>query len=292
MSRLILIDFSLAAPGTPIPEDFMLPEGLRVVLPAPSRMELSGSRMGIRIDSSAMLMPTVPFESVQLRAFAGATPPFVRFVDPGGILIASTQPVKNPDHTLDVGLSGLGSIGRIIFDYPNGEGTIYSLAGLIKVDAIRSEEKSIETLAVDVSVCQAIVYAETGTIEVADSKDLAGLAEARRFVAAVAYKRNGSGVAKLKYPTPDELKQPFIKKAWDRCEKAAKDAQDDDVGKCRHFVVWYSDDGGKTPSKKPKEIEKKWPYEQVDKIDTSWGPYTVNELGAANIYVIKYCGVP
>jgi hypothetical protein len=143
----------------------------------------------------------------------------------------------------------------------------------------------------DPDVCQAIVYGETGTIEVTQDQ-LEGLAEARRFIAGVAYKRNGLGLAKPKYPTSDELKQPFIRNAWTRCKTAAQDAKDDEVGTCNHFVIWYSDDAGKTPSKKPKRIRDNWPYDNANKIKKSWGPYTVNELGQDNIYVIQYCGVP
>lgn len=143
----------------------------------------------------------------------------------------------------------------------------------------------------DEATCHAVVFAETATLEV-DADGLDGLIEARRFIAAVAYKRNGDGVAKPRYPSQDELKQPFIKKAWDRCGVAAKDGKMDDVGKCKHFVIWYSDDGGKTPSKLPKEIHDKWPYQQTDKITKSWGPYKANDLGKDNIYVIQYCGVP
>lgn len=144
---------------------------------------------------------------------------------------------------------------------------------------------------IDQPTCQAIVYAETGTIELLNAGDAAGLQEARRFIAGVAYKRNGSGVASPKYPTDDELKQPFIKKAWDSCGTAATAASGDDVGDCRHFVIWYSDDG-KTPSKTPSAIPASWPYDYTDKITKDWGPYKVNVLGGSNIYVIKYCGVP
>jgi hypothetical protein len=292
VTRLILANFGFATPGTPVPQDFMMPEGLRVVLTAPSRIEMSGTGIGVRIESRATLIPTSAFESVRVRGFAGSDAPTVRFIDPSGSLIKAIHPAKKPDQSFDVGLSAHGPISRIDIDYPHGEGTIYTLAGIQEGEETHFELEAIEILAIDASVCQAIVYAETGTIEVGSSEGLPGLAEARRFIAGAAYKRNGAGVAKPKYPTPDELKQPFIKKAWDRCETAAKDAQGDDVGKCKHFVVWFSDDGGKTPSKKPKEIKDKWPYEQIDKIETSWGPYTVNELGADNIYVIKYCGVP
>jgi hypothetical protein len=134
-----------------------------------------------------------------------------------------------------------------------------------KIIGHRVITRALRPEALDAGVCQAIVYGETGTIEAKETQ-LDELAEARRFIAGVAYKRNGSGLAKPKYPSADELKQPFIKRAWDRCKTAAQDAKDDDVGTCKHFVIWYSDDGGKTPSKQPKEIEDKWPYEQTDKI--------------------------
>jgi hypothetical protein len=88
------------------------------------------------------------------------------------------------------------------------------------------------------------------------------------------------------------LKQPFIKKAWAGCKTAADNAQNDDVGDCKNFVIWYSDDNGKTPSHEPKEIPDSWPYDQADKITKSWGAYKVNELNGSNIYVFKYCGVP
>ncbi|CDZ54445.1 hypothetical protein [Neorhizobium galegae] len=142
------------------------------------------------------------------------------------------------------------------------------------------------------SVCQAIVFAETGTIELPDEAKLPELVAARRYIAGVAYKVNGDPkkIATPRYPTADELKQPFIKKAWDSCGQAAKDAASDDVGNCRHFVIWYSDDG-RTPSRVPKSMPASWPYDETDKITQAWGPYKVNVLGADNIYVIKYCGV-
>ncbi|WP_205908955.1 hypothetical protein [Metarhizobium album] len=148
----------------------------------------------------------------------------------------------------------------------------------------------LATATITEMVCQAIVYAETGTVEVTDDSKLPDLAAARRFIAGVAYKRGGSGVAKPKYPSADELKQPFIKKAWERCGQAAKDAAADDVGNCKHFVIWYSDDG-RTPSRTPSSMPASWPYDEKDKITQAWGPYKVNVLGADNIYVMKYCGV-
>src|SRR6185437_11885743 len=130
MSQIVLIDFGFATPGTAVPDDFVTAEGMRVTLPRPSRMELSGTGVGVRIDTSVILIPAIPFDAVSIRAFAGANAPVVRFIDPSGVLISSVQTVKSPDQTVSIGLSDRGAIGRIDLDYPNGEGTIYAVAGV------------------------------------------------------------------------------------------------------------------------------------------------------------------
>lgn len=141
----------------------------------------------------------------------------------------------------------------------------------------------------DKEACAGHVFGETSVL----SNNAGKLAEARRFIAGVAYKRNGTGMAPAKIPTEDDLKNPNTKAIWDRCLQAAGDAQGDDVRTCKHFVVWFSDDDGKTPSKKPSRITDDWPYDQTDKIRGSWGPFVspVTPKGN-NIFVIKYCGVP
>src|SRR5262245_43575676 len=141
----------------------------------------------------------------------------------------------------------------------------------------------------DEKTCAGHVFAETSVL----SENADKLAEARRFIAGVAYKRNGDGVAPPKIPTEEELKNPNTKAIWERCQTAAKEAATDDVKTCKHFVIWFSDDGGKTPSKTPLEIEDDWPYDQTGKIKGSWGPFTspIKPKGS-NIFVIKYCGVP
>lgn len=80
------------------------------------------------------------------------------------------------------------------------------------------------------------------------------LKEARRFIAGVAYKRNGSGMVPPKIPSDQELKNPNTKAIRDRCMTAASDAANDDVKICKHFVIWFFDGDGKTPSKKPEKI--------------------------------------
>jgi hypothetical protein len=148
---------------------------------------------------------------------------------------------------------------------------------------------AVTALSLDKNSCAGHVFGETSVL----SSNTAKLAEVRRFIAGVAYKRNGSGLASPKIPTNEELKNPNTKAIWDRCLKAADDAAGDDVGNCKHFVIWYSDDQGKTPSKQPSRIPDDWPYDQTDKIKGSWGTFTspVKPIGN-NIFVIKYCGVP
>jgi hypothetical protein len=146
--------------------------------------------------------------------------------------------------------------------------------------------------ALDRDTCQAIVFGETSVLELTGTTTAANLADARKFIAGVAYKRNGDGVATPLYPSEAQLKIPFVKRAWDACGKAADDAVNYDVKTCKNFVIWYSDDQGKTPSRKPKEIkDNTWPYDETSKITGNWGPFKSNELAASNIYVIKYCGV-
>ncbi len=169
-----------------------------------------------------------------------------------------------------------------------------------------SNEIRTETT-IDQNICAGIVFGETSVLK----GDAAILAQARRYIAGVAYKRNGAGVSKPVIPSEDDLESPITSNIWDLCKKAAQDASKDDVGTCKHFVIWYSDDKGKTPSKFPHEInDNTWPYNQIDKITGSWGPFSsninpkllpINEVltedpevsvfAATNLYVIKYCGV-
>jgi hypothetical protein len=107
-------------------------------------------------------------------------------------------------------------VARLILRGFDGEGILLNLAALIEDEQeMATALDDLSTLAVDSVICQAIVYGESGTIELLKGSDAPGLAEARRFIAGVAYKRSGQGLAKPKYPTADELKQPFIKKAWE-----------------------------------------------------------------------------
>lgn len=137
-------------------------------------------------------------------------------------------------------------------------------------------------------VCAGHVFGRTRRL----AGTAAALAEARRFIAGVAYKRGGSGMPPARIPSASELEDPQTKATWEFCLKAADDAAGDDVGTCRHFVIWYSDDAGKTPSGKPSRLPDDWPYEQAGKIKGSWGPFSNVAVPAVNnIFVMKYCEV-
>lgn len=98
--------------------------------------------------------------------------------------------------------------------------------------------------------CSGIVFAETSVL----SGDAKLLADARRVIAGIAYKRDGGGCAPPQIPTADDLANPNTKRIWKKCQEAAALAAKDDVKACKHFVIWYSDDKGHSPAKKPKEL--------------------------------------
>lgn len=175
------------------------------------------------------------------------------------------------------------------------------------IDAFDEMTASLATT-LDEKTCAGIVFAETSVISPGGGGADA-LATARQFIAGVAYKRAGQGVAKPVIPSDDDLQNPNTQAIWTRCTTAAHNALSDDVGTCKHFVIWYSDDGGSTPSTTPK-MSASWPYDNEDKITTSWGPFTSaispsllstpagskarpprSAKAATNMFVFKYCGV-
>ncbi|MHC2459916.1 hypothetical protein ACVMIX_006620 [Rhizobium leguminosarum] len=142
--------------------------------------------------------------------------------------------------------------------------------------------------ALDRVVCAGHVFGRTWQL----TGTTATLAEARRFIAGVAYKRNGSGMPPARIPSAADLEDQQTKAVWELCLKAADDPAGDDVGQCLHFVIWYSDDAGKAPSKTPSRLPDDWPYEQAQKIEGSLGPFvSVGVPVGDNIFVMKYCGV-
>jgi len=142
--------------------------------------------------------------------------------------------------------------------------------------------------------CAAIVYAETASLRKGTS-DASVLHDARVWVAKIAYKRDGKGVAAGKTPGTEELKWSPAKTAWDDCKKAAKEAKGENAGTCRHFVIWPSDDNGKTPTAKP-SMGATWPYTEKSKITHGFGPLSnpvkVGDTPKSDkVYIFVYCGV-
>ncbi len=143
--------------------------------------------------------------------------------------------------------------------------------------------------AIERTTCAGHVFAETASLSGTPDK----LKEARRFIAGVACKRCGDGIAPAKFPSETDLQNPHVKEVWELCQAACKDAESDDVKECKNFVIWYSDDAGQSPSKSPSRMGADWPYDHSDKITASYGPFkNPIEPKGENIFVFKYCGVP
>jgi hypothetical protein len=225
-----------------------------------------------------------PVSWFALDVAAGASPPRVTLFAPdGGVLANFTRPKRGAL----VHIGYVAEIGAIQLDWPGREGLILRLE--FEADGADSAASMFAEAAIDETTCAGIVFAETASLR---STAAPMLAKARRFVAGVAYKRNGSGTAPPKIPTEQELHDPNIKREWDLCRKAAKDAASDDVASCRHFVIWPLDAAGEGPATNPK-IPASWPYDHKDKISEQFGPFKnpVPPIGD-KIYVLKYCGVP
>jgi hypothetical protein len=136
--------------------------------------------------------------------------------------------------------------------------------------------------------CAGIVYNETSGLRPVIMTD------ARVFIASVAYKRQGAGMADPKIPSSAELQNPTVRQIWSDCTNAAFLGLAINPGKCIHFVIWPSDDGGTSPTKTP-ELGHSWPYDYTP--DSSFGPYKnpaqVGDVPVSDkIYIFKYCTVP
>jgi LysM repeat protein len=149
-----------------------------------------------------------------------------------------------------------------------------------------------------------IVYGETSSLRPALKNPTAGAAvsnydaeseqklqDAREKIAEIARKTGGGRVANPATPTKEELKNDDVRRAWESAQKAATDSKEKDCGTSDHFVLWPSNDGGKTPVADPK-IPQDWPYSQKDKITQSYGPFRNRGGGDTpkgdNTYVFIY----
>lgn len=142
--------------------------------------------------------------------------------------------------------------------------------------------------------CAEVIYGETSALRAPNGNE-STLADARNFIAAVAYARymdDPSRFAPPQHPTADELKDPAIKKHWDLCNKAAKDGKQLDIGDCFHFFMWPIDDAGKGPTKAPLWTKDQWPYTESGKIKVRYGPFTSHIYPKSDkMYIFRYCGV-
>jgi hypothetical protein len=246
-------------------------------------VQLSGFS-GLNASWKSRIEFSAPANFVLLALACGAAVPNARFYAPDGALLAAITRPKSSLGLCDIGYVAQ-EIAAVELDWPSNEGVILTLT--FDDAGTRREAIPVDGPITEIT-CSGIVFAETASLR---SAAAAEVASAREFVAGVAYARQGQGVAKPKIPTAEDLKNPIIKREWDLCLKAAKDAAGADVGNCRHFVIWPLDDKGEGPATDPK-MSASWPYTEKAKITKKYGPFknSVHPVGDA-IHVIKYCGV-
>ncbi|CAH1906094.1 hypothetical protein NTGHW29_750012 [Candidatus Nitrotoga sp. HW29] len=314
--RMIYDTFVTSSAGTKISEQYVTSKNITVNAPGENKVRDHNGLTYVSIGGTkaTIVLPCLT-TSVRVGLVQGtAAKATVRFIDEYSLQRAIVIPSKiTPGGVYYVEYSGAASVISIEVEWPMGveAGLVDIIFVVDDMEETAAEDDatmaSIETMAsIDETTCSGIVFAETSIL----SGNTDDLNAARRFIAGVAYKRNGTGTAKPKIPSESDLANPITKAIWENCKTAAKSAANDDVGTCKHFVIWYSDDNGNTPSKFPKEIKDPWPYTQIDKIKQSWGPFKMpfppiftefNEIAMQpldllnreinNIYVITYCGV-
>lgn len=132
MPQLLLVDFALGAPGTPVQPDFYTPEGVRVTLPMQSKIVMAGTKVGIEIPEKVTLTLPRPASEVEVRGGAWANPPVARFLASDGTLLKTVQTVVQPDHGIAAQYASTVPIGGVVLDYPSGEGVLFALAALLQ----------------------------------------------------------------------------------------------------------------------------------------------------------------
>lgn len=293
--------------GTQFPSVWQTRAGLVVEVPRPDFVRSTNGLVYSYVDSAASISWPEPTHFAVLRLFSGTAPPSVRFLSKENVLLGhQIATAISPACTFQAAIQSPNPISR-------AEITWQAEGGLVDVTYERSSELMSATkttaIAIDARTCSGVVFAETSVLSGTGPTGADQLSMARMFIAGVAYKRNGQGVAKPVIPSDDELKNPNTKAIWEKCLDAAEKAKNNDVKSCQHFVLWYSDDAGKTPSEKPK-MDSDWPYSEISKIKESWGPfktpiapqllpiYLVTQFiqistsaPVTNLYIFKYCGV-
>jgi hypothetical protein len=132
MPQLLLVDFALGAPGTPVQPDLYTPEGVHVVLPNPSKIIMAGSKTGIEIPDKVALTLPYPASELAVRGGAWANAPAVRFLGTDGALLNTVQPTVQPDHGIAAQYASKVPIGGVALEYPTGEGVLFTLAAWLQ----------------------------------------------------------------------------------------------------------------------------------------------------------------
>lgn len=296
--------------GTALKHRWVTRSGLVVDAPTPSDVRSNNGLTYAYVGSVVSITWPVSTHLAILRFYSGTGAPSVRLLSVSGTFVGhGTSTAVTPPYTYQAALQFPTAFARAEITWPGiqGEGGLVDVTYEVDEQALLASTAKADPI--DEETCAGIVFAETSVLSGTGSAGATALSNARKFIAGVAYKRNGQGVAKPVIPSEEDQKNPNTRAIWERCQKAARDANDEDVKTCQHFVIWYSDDDGKTPSKQPK-MGADWPYTQVAKIKESWGPFSspiapqllpirsisvIFELGpfspVTNLHVFRYCGV-
>ncbi len=140
-----------------------------------------------------------------------------------------------------------------------------------------------------------VVYNETSGLRAIGEESQKQLQLARDMMACVSIRRSGKGLAPSKIPSDGEQKYPPAHAAWEAASSAALSAGETcKTTAVKHFVIWPSDDG-KTPTKTP-AMPASWPYTEVAKITSVFGPFSKPAKGgdvpiSDKVYIYFYTGV-
>lgn len=129
-------------------------------------------------------------------------------------------------------------------------------------------------------------YGEVGSLRPTEDEgpgDPNSLNEATRKIAGIAY----DSPSRVSPPLEPDLRDPTTQRIFTDIQGAVQTRID--PGTEKHFVIWPSTDGGKTPAP---GMSAKWPYTQTGKISSVYGPFkTTWPRDAADRYIFFYDGV-
>jgi hypothetical protein len=274
----------------------LLVRNLSLSLISPLRIREMGGYTGLDLGALAQIDLELKVDECEVVSAMLANPGVAEFFDETGALIA----IVPFQRTGNIGRASLSAPGikRIVIQSPEEQAVCLMLhvhfSGADRSPHIFSDAKIRIFDTLDKDTCAEVVFGETATLRAPNGNE-DQLAAGRTFIAAVAYNRylaNPGNFAPRKHPTADQLADPSIKKHWNLCNASAVAGQAIDIGKCRHFVIWPINKAGTGPINPPKIPDDTWPYNDIAKITTRYGPFTSYSPPTGDTtYIFRYCGV-